>query len=94
MDLLNFVHFFLFFLTQPLKSEPQPGHQGISFSVQQAVAMDNRISTIEDYRQYLQSIQKIYLKQSFLLPFSKYDSKHGIGLRNSFDDGEHEMLTV
>ena len=82
---LSTVQFLLLAMAQPLKSEPAP-----SVSVQQAAAMDHSISTMEDYKQYLQSIQKIYLKQSFFLPISKYAMKgmRGIGVRIGFGDGE------
>ena len=76
------VQLILLAMAQPLISEPAP-----SVSVQQAAAMDHSISTMEDYKQYLQSIQKIYLKQSFFLPISKYAMK-GIGVRIGFGDGE------
>ena len=52
--------------------------------------MDKSISTISDYKQYLKSIQKIYLKQSFLLPMDRYlgNKNPGIGLRIGFNSGK------
>ena len=74
-----------------LTSFLQPALAGRGFgTVRQAADMDRSISTIEDYKQYLLSIQKIYLKQSFLLPISDYIQKppRGLGLRGAFDAGK------
>ena len=61
-----------------------------------AAAMDRSITTIEDYKQYLLSIQKIYLKQSFLLPISDYIQKphQGFGLRGAFGAGKVIKISV
>eukprot|EP00092_Neocalanus_flemingeri_P018977 GFUD01020562.1.p1 GENE.GFUD01020562.1~~GFUD01020562.1.p1 ORF type:complete len:279 (+),score=78.77 GFUD01020562.1:92-928(+) len=86
------VQFLLLVMAQSLISEPSPGSMVMSVSVQEATAMDHSISTIKDYRQYLRSIQKIYLKQSFLLPMSNYVMQEGIGLRNAFSDEPQLLL--
>ena len=75
----------------------QPTMAGRGFgNVRQAAAMDRSVTTIEDYRQYLLSIQKIYLKQSFLLPISDYIQKphQGFGLRGAFDAGKVFKITA
>ena len=73
----------------------QPTLSGRGFcNVRHAAAMDRSITTIEDYKQYLLSIQKIYLKQSFLLPISDYiqNPHQGFGLRGAFDAGKVFMI--
>ena len=81
---VRLVFFFFFALVQQILSEPGLGK--VFGNVKQAAAMDSSISTIEDYRQYLQSIQKIYLKQSYLLPINNYlKPTRGLGLRGGFD---------
>jgi len=78
----------LFLLLNPIISEPH-------INVRQASIMDKNIATIKDFRQYLQSVQKIYLKQTFLLPIDKYVTPklNGIGLRGAFGTSDEDIAT-
>merc|ERR1712142_801050 len=66
-----------------------PSMGGKYWSVKQAAAMDHNISTIEDYRQYLLTVQKIYLKHTFALPIDNYAPIFGV--RGAFEDPKPEM---
>ena len=64
---------------------PVAGLGGRHWTVKQAAAMDTNISTIEDYRQYLLSVQKIYLKHTrYYLPIDNYAPV--LGIRGAFGE--------
>ena len=71
---------------------PVSGLGGRHWTVKQAALMDTNISTIEDYRQYLLSVQKIYLKHTrFVLPIDSYAQE--LGLRGAFREGQASHFT-
>jgi len=88
------VYLYILALVQPLVSETAQESKISQISplgVRTAINMDKNITTIENYKQYLQTIQRIYLKQSYILPIDQYTRKSGIKVRNFFRDTKPEM---
>merc|ERR1712055_810398 len=76
-------------MAQSLVSDPAKEGQITALGVRTAINMDKNITTIENYKQYLQSIQRIYLKQSYILPIDQYT--RNMNIRTFFRDSKPEM---